>query len=159
MQKIVFLVSTINSGELDQFLMSTLWQNIFLPSLLLVASLLCQCSWIEVEEMPHLWLAPYTAGGFIDTCGRARLHGDTLQKSMRDLLSSQPVREEKWEGRLEKGGENVKQSIQRDGWENVYFGYSVCVDINLLCSWNLNKSILKGLNGIACARAWVCLSF
>lgn len=62
----------------------------------------CQHSWIEVEEYTTSGCAPYTAGGFIDTCGRARLHGDTLQKSMRDLLSSQPVREEKWEGGKER---------------------------------------------------------
>lgn len=33
----------------------------------------------------------------------------------------------------------------------------ICVDINLLCSWKLNKSILKGLNGIAHAHTCVCV--
>lgn len=61
----------------------------------------------------------------------------------------------------ERGGENVKQSIQRDGWENVYFGY-MC-GYKFLCWWKLNKSILKGLNGIAhahmCVCVCVCVSF
>lgn len=38
----------------------------------------CQHSWIEVKEYTTSGCAPYTAGGFIDTCGRASLHGDTL---------------------------------------------------------------------------------